>query len=94
MKNEALMEHIEQARAELLAVKSLTPADRDLVGQLMTEVVSHLTEEEPDSSESDDARRESLAEKLKEQVAHLEASHPKLAGMLDRLTSMLSSLGI
>ena len=94
MANETLMAHIEAARAELLVVQNLKPEDRDLVGKLMTEVVAHLTEAELDTKDVKKTAEENLGEQLKQQVRSLEASHPKLASMLDRLSNMLSSLGI
>ena len=94
MTNETLLEHIEQARAELLAMNDLTPADRDLVGNLVTEVVAHLTEHEDGGQKDNKEHRTNLAARLDQQVTQLEITHPKLASMLDRIANMLSSLGI
>ena len=89
MENETLLEHIERAREELLAVQNLDAEDRELVGQLMTEVVAHMTE-----ADSDEANLEHLSGRLKTQVMTLEVNHPKLASMIDRISNLLSSLGI
>lgn len=94
MENETLLKHIEQARAELLAVQNLTPEDRDLVGRLMSDVITHLTENESATDEGSKHIRIKLADQLKQQVTRLEAEHPKLASLLDRVTNMMSSLGI
>ena len=94
MTNETLLEHIEQTRAELHAVTDLTPGDRDLVGNLVTDVIAHLTEQEASEQEALKEHRTKLAIRLEQQVTHLEITHPKLATMLGRIANMLSSLGI
>ena len=94
MENDTLLKHIEQARAELLGVQSLTPEDRDLVGRLMNDVVAHLTEKEPGIDKGHKQISKNLLDQLKQHVTRLEAEHPKLASLLDRLTNMISSLGM
>ena len=94
MENETLLQHIEQARAELLAVQNLGPEDRELVGRLMSDVITHVTEHESAKDEDHKQVRKNLSDQIKQQVTRLEAEHPKLASMLDRLTNMMSSLGI
>lgn len=94
MENDTLLKHIEQARAELLGVQNLTPEDRDLVGRLMNDVVAHLTEKESGTDKGHKQISKNLADQLKQHVTRLEAEHPKLASLLDRLTNMIASLGI
>ena len=94
MTNQTLLEHIEQARAELQAVTDLKPGDRDLVGNLVTDVIAHLTEPVASEQEANTEHRTKLAVRLEQQVTHLEVTHPKLATLLDRIANMLSSLGI
>lgn len=94
MENDTLLKHIEQARAELLGVQSLTPEDRDLVGRLMNDVVAHLTEKAPGIDKGHKQISKNLLDQLKQHVTRLEAEHPKLASLLDRLTNMISSLGM
>ncbi|MBV1932214.1 MAG: DUF4404 family protein [Porticoccaceae bacterium] len=94
MENETLLKHIEQARAELLAVQNLSPEDRELVGRLMSDVIGHVTENESTMDEGHKHVRKNLSDQIKQQVTRLEAEHPKLASLLDRVTNMMSSLGI
>lgn len=94
MENDTLLKHIEQARAELLAVHNLSPEDRELVGRLMSDVIGHVTENEATTDEANKHVRKNLSDQIKEQVTRLEAEHPKLASLLDRVTNMMSSLGI
>jgi hypothetical protein len=94
MENETLLKHIEQARTELLAVHNLSPEDRELVGRLMSDVIGHVTENEATTDEAHKHVRKNLSDQIKEQVTRLEAEHPKLASLLDRVTNMMSSLGI
>ena len=89
MANEKLLEHIEKARAELVAVDGLSPEDRDLVGHLLTDIVAHLSE-----GQGDKDTQEHLSDRLNKQVANLEVNHPKLAGVLERMINALASLGI
>lgn len=89
MTKETLLQHIEQARAELQAASDLTPQDRDLVGNLMTDIVTHLTEDD-----FDEHIRDRLSGRFADQAARLEVNHPKLAGLLERVVSFLSSMGI
>lgn len=94
MENETLLKHIEQARTELLAVHNLSPEDRELVGRLMSDVIGHVTKNEATTDEAHKHVRKNLSDQIKEQVTRLEAEHPKLASLLDRVTNMMSSLGI
>lgn len=94
MENETLLQHIEQAREELLAVHNLGPEDRELVGRLMNDVITHVTKHGSTMGEEQKQVRENLSDQIKQEIVRLEAEHPRLAGMLDRLTNMISSLGI
>lgn len=89
MTKETLLQHIEKARAELHAAKDLTPRDRDLVGNLMTDIVACLTEDD-----LDEQTRDKLSSGFADQAARLEVNHPRLAGLLERVVSYLSSMGI
>ncbi len=94
MPKDKLLEDIEQARAELHAVADLNPEDRDIVGNLVTDVVAHLSDHKPVGSGAKQQMRQSLVGRLEQQVAELEARHPRLSSALNRVATMLSSLGI
>ena len=94
MPKDKLLEHIEQARAELNAIAEMTPGDRDIVGNLVTDVVTYLGDHEPSGTGTKQQLRQSLVVRIEQQVAALEAQHPRLSSMLNRVATMLSSLGI
>ena len=91
---EELKADIEQAQARLHALHDLTPGDRDLVGNLLTDIVAHLTEHEAGRGERAHEARQTFVRKLERQVERLETDHPRFASMLGRIASMLSSMGI
>ena len=91
---EELKADIEQAQKQLHAVHDLTPGDRDLVGNLLTDIVAHLTEHEAEQDEPAHEVRNKIVGQLEQQVERLETEHPRLASMLGRIASMLSSLGV
>lgn len=91
---EQLKADIEQAHMRLHAVHDLTPGDRDLMGNLLTDIVAHLTVHEAGQGEPAHEVRNKFIGQLEEQVERLETEHPRLASMLGRIASMLSSLGV
>ncbi len=91
---EELKADIEQAQARLHALHDLTPGDRDLVGNLLTDIVALLTAPEMARGEPTREARHTFVRQLERQVERLEADHPRFASMLGRIASMLSSLGI
>jgi Mg2+ and Co2+ transporter CorA len=88
MVKDRLLEHIEEAREELLAARDLDATDRDIVGHLLTDVVEHLTEE------GEGQTQDHLMDRIRQHITRLEVDHPKLASMLDRTANLLASLGI
>ena len=89
MSNEQLLAHIEEARKQLETAANLGPEDDDIVGSVLTDIINHVTEGEPDADEP-----EHLSERLMQAVTRLESDHPRFAATLRRITRMLSDLGI
>lgn len=89
MVKKKLLENIEDVREELLSETNIGTEDKDIVGNLVTDVAAHLTENEQDQTTSD-----RLKDRIDQQITNLEMKHPRLATMLGRMASLLSSLGI
>ncbi len=89
MPEETLLERAQALRDELEKARDIGAEKSDLVGGLLSEVIVHATNAEPD-----EATTKKYSDTLREQVSHFEADHPKIAGMIEGLATMLSNLGI
>jgi Domain of unknown function (DUF4404) len=87
MDREKLQQLLEDLHRELSATKSVDPASRKLLEQLLRDI-SKLTGPEPVAPVS------SPALQLREAALRLEAEHPKLATALGQLGDALAKLGI
>ncbi|MDF1830954.1 MAG: DUF4404 family protein [Porticoccaceae bacterium] len=89
MSEKNLLEQAQTLRAELEKARDIDEAKSYLMGDLLSEIIEHVT-----SNEESDMPTQKYSDSLRGEVAHFEAEHPKIAGMLERLATMLSSLGI
>lgn len=89
MSEESLLEQAQALRAELEKARDIDEEKSYLVGGLLSEIVEHAT-----SDEGDEKPAQKYSDNLRGQVAHFEADHPKIAGMIESLATMLSNLGI
>ena len=89
MAEQTLLEQVQELRGALEKANDLDTEKSYLVGGLLSEIVEHAT-----SDEESEKSTEKYSDTLRNQVAHFEADHPKIAGMIESLATMLSNLGI
>lgn len=89
MTEKSLLEEAQSLRAELEKARDIDEEKSYLMGDLLSEIIEHVT-----SDEENDVPDQKYSDNLRAEVAHFEAEHPKIAGMLERMATMLSSLGI
>ncbi len=89
MVEETVLEHAKALRNELEKARDIDEEKSYLVGGLLSEIIEHAT-----SDEEGEEPAQKYSDNLRGQVAHFEVEHPKIAGMLERLATMLSNLGI
>ena len=89
MVDETVLEHAKALRNELERARDIDEQQSYLVGDLLSEIIEHAT-----SDEEGEEPAQKYSDNLRGQVAHFETEHPKIAGMLERLSTMLSNLGI
>jgi|TARA_R110002111_G_scaffold23154_2_gene52378 hypothetical protein len=89
MTEKSLLEEAQSLRAELEKARDIDEEKSYLMGDLLSEIIEHVT-----SDEENDVPAQKYSDDLRAEVAHFEAEHPKIAGMLERMATMLSSLGI
>ena len=89
MSEETLLEQAQALRAELEKAQDIDEKKSYLVGGLLSEIIESAT-----SDEEGEEPAQKYSDSLRNQVAHFEADHPKIAGMIESLATMLSNLGI
>jgi len=89
MDKQQLREQLEKLHAELQDVESLNEKDRALLQNLASEVREALNREEEHPE-----RYNSLGERLKETVAEIEASHPRITLLMRQIIDQLAFMGI
>lgn len=89
MNREQLREQLEQLHAQLKQADALDPQKREL---LLTR--AHDIEQLLEQDEITPHHYRSLGERLKEDLAQLEASHPEITLLMRRAIDSLSVLGI
>jgi len=89
MDAEKLQTQLELLHAELLHADSLEPQHRDILQKLADDIEQLLKR---DQIRPHDYQR--LSEKLREQIAQLEASHPRITLLMRQAIDSLSYLGI
>jgi DNA repair exonuclease SbcCD ATPase subunit len=89
MNNEQLRAQLEQLHAELRRATSLGPQQREMLQARADDIQELLKREEIKPH-----HYHSLRERLSEDVAELEASHPQITLLITQLIDSLTYLGI
>ncbi len=89
MDKQQLREQLEKLHAELQDVESLNDKDRALLQDLASDVRDVLNREVEHPEHYN-----SLGERLKEAVAQIEASHPRLTLLMRQVIDQLAFMGI
>src|SRR5262245_62017703 len=92
--SEKLKQTLSELHAELAGARKVDPATRKLLHKALAEIQQALAaaENAPDDERSPAAA--GIAERLRSSAAKFEATHPTLAGLLERLTDLLGAAGI
>ena len=89
MDKQQLREQLEKLHAELQDVDSLNEKDRALLQNLASDVREALNREGEHAEHYN-----SLGERLKETVAEIEASHPRITLLMRQIIDQLAFMGI
>jgi hypothetical protein len=89
MNNEQLRAQLEQLRAELQQADSIDPQQREMLQGRANDIEQLLKREEIKPH-----HYTGLGERLSEDVAQLEASHPQITLLMRRVIDSLAYLGI
>ena len=89
MNNEELRTQLEQLHAELQQADTIDPQQRDMLQARANDIEQLLKQEEIEPH-----HYTGLGERLREDVAELEASHPQITLLMRRLIDSLAYLGI
>ncbi|WP_461518355.1 DUF4404 family protein [Porticoccus sp.] len=89
MTNEELHSQLEQLHKELEQAKTLSPADRDVFGNLMSDMVKIAQ-----GKEQVEKPHHSLRQRLEEKESEFEVEHPRLAGVIRQVLDALNRMGI
>lgn len=89
MKKEQLRDQLEHLRSELKEADALDPQKRELLLTRANDIEQLLKQEEIEPH-----HYRSLSERLQEDLAQLEASHPQITLLMRRAIDALAYLGI
>ena len=89
MNNEQLRTQLEQLRAELQQADAIDPQQRDILQARANDIEQLLKRDEINPH-----HYTGLGERLSEDVAELEASHPQITLLMRQVIDSLSYLGI
>ncbi len=89
---ERLREVLDELHGALESAESVDPALQEPLRDAIDEIREILDVSTGESK--DEAHRQALSSRVEEMALHFEADHPTIAGTLNRLTHMLSSMGI
>lgn len=93
--SEKLKQTLAELHAELSSAKKVDPASRQLLQEALAEIQGALAAAEATPGEDRAAEApHGVAERLQATAAKFEATHPTLAGLLERLTDLLGAAGI
>ena len=84
--NDELKAKLEELRSELQTASQVTPADRDLWTNLMTDIVN--------LSNAEGEIEQSFRPSLEEKAAAYEVDHPKVAFAVRQVLDMLAKMGV
>lgn len=86
---ERLRALVRELEAELERLDEIDPETRDVLREAASEIDDALSEQSPEQ-----LRPRTLTERLTEAVESIEASHPTLAAVVNRMADALGQLGI
>ncbi|HTG44221.1 MAG TPA: DUF4404 family protein [Verrucomicrobiae bacterium] len=93
-----LEETISRIEERLRAANSLPSAERaeleDLLQQLRREAGSLALPKASDETFTEDETAHSAISRLEQSLTEFEATHPHIVGLVNRISSMLSNMGI
>jgi DNA repair exonuclease SbcCD ATPase subunit len=89
MDRQQLREQLEKLHAELQGVELLNDDERKLLKNLTRDVQEVLARDDEQTE-----HYSGLGERLRETVAHLEASHPKITLLMRQIIDQLAFMGI
>lgn len=89
MTNDDLRSQLAQLHNELEHAKTLAPEERDVFGNLMSDMVKIAQ-----GSEVPEKHRRSLRETLEQKENEFEVDHPRLAGVIRQILDALNRMGI
>lgn len=89
MVEDKLHAQLEDLHAELERAAKVERGEKDIVGNLLTEVVDLMSTEEVAEEQHRD-----LLDRLESKALEFDFDHPRLAAMLRRLVNLLAGLGV
>ncbi len=89
MVEDKLHAQLEDLHAELERAAKVERGEKDIVGNLLTEVVDLMSTEEVAAEQHRD-----LLDRLESKALEFDFDHPRLAAMLRRLVNLLAGLGV
>ena len=89
MDHERLRSDLRKLHGELRAIKSLDATEHSLLRQLETDIEVLLSRDDDKLLADDDSR-----ERLREALAHVEASHPRITLLMRQMVDSVSYLGV
>jgi hypothetical protein len=91
MNRRELRDNLERLHEELHDASSVSPTDRELLGELAADIRRVLDEPEESGAAG---RHQGLKDRLAESIYELEESHPQLVASLRNVVNYLSAMGI
>jgi hypothetical protein len=92
--SERLRQTLSELHAELRAAKTVDPATRKMLQESLEEIQQALAEADAAPGDTAVATPHGVADRLREATAKFEATHPTLAGLLERLIDLMAAAGI
>jgi DNA repair exonuclease SbcCD ATPase subunit len=90
MDKQQLHKRLEELHAELQQVDSVDAGERETLQQLRSDIQELLAQKEGASSH----QYKGLAERLREDIEQLEASHPQATLLMGQVIDLLAKIGI
>ena len=92
--SDKLKQTLAELHAELSGAGKVDPATRQALQEALADIQAALAAAESAPDEERPTAPEGLAERLRTTAAKFEATHPTLAGTLERLIDLLGAAGI
>lgn len=87
--DDALRAHLAQVHDELAKATAIHPGEKDLLGGLLTDVLTQATGDGQVTGQ-----KQGIRERLEEQARRFDTDHPQLAKVIERLVGVLADMGI